>query len=212
MKRILSLLPLVLLIACNSGTVPPKETTTKVVHDTVRLIERIIDTVYIDKSANEYHSYSTFYIRERLPEWLLEMDIIQDLKLQDKYKIDARLNPFYLEADFNGDGNLDIAFSIKEINSTKVGFAIIHSSTKEIHIIGAGMEIKNSFSDDMNYIDIWKVNRLQINKAGLEENTGTGSEGELILKTPSLQIEKSEVGGGLIYWNGKEYAYFHQTC
>lgn len=64
----------------------------------------------------------------------------------------------------------------------------------------------------MNYIDIWKINRNEINEAGLEENTGTGTKGELILKNPSLQIEKSELGGGLIYWDGMKYAYFHQTC
>lgn len=152
------------------------------------------------------------YIKERLPEWLSENNLLNGLILKQDYKIDNRLNSLYLEADFNGDGKLDIAVPIKQIKTEKVGFAIIHRQVNEIHILGAGTEIKNGLSDDMSYIDLWKVNVEKVNEAGLEENTGTGKNGELILENPSLQIEKSEVGGGQIYWNGNEYAYFHQTC
>lgn len=152
------------------------------------------------------------YIMERLPDWLLENNLLKGLTLKQDYQVDNRLNPLYLEADFNGDGILDIAVPIKEINSEKFGFAIIHGTTNEIHIVGAGSKVKNGLSDDMSYIDIWKVNREKINEAGLEEKTGTGAKGELILENPSLQIEKSEVGGGQIYWTGEDYAYFHQSC
>jgi hypothetical protein len=46
---------------------------------------------------------------------------------------------------------------------------------------------------------------------GLDEE-GNTLEGFLILENPSSEILKAELGGGLIYWNGTEYAYFHQTC
>jgi len=153
-----------------------------------------------------------YYIKERLPEWFQKENLLNGLVINQDYEFENRLNPLYLEADFNGDGKLDIAIPIKHTKTKKVGFAIIHGQTKEIHIIGAGTKVKNGLSDDMGYIDIWKVNREKVNEPGLEENTGTGEKGQLILKNPSLQIEKSEVGGGQIYWNGKEYAYFHQTC
>jgi len=151
-------------------------------------------------------------IKENLPEWFLKDNLLNGLIVNKDYIFDNRLDPIYIEADFNGDGNIDIAIPIKQIKGGKVGFAIFHGHTNEIYIIGAGIEIKNGLSDNMNYIDIWKVNREKINEAGLEENTRKGEKGELILEYPSLQIEKSEVGGGQIYWNGKEYAYFHQTC
>ncbi|MBI1288088.1 MAG: hypothetical protein GC178_11000 [Flavobacteriales bacterium] len=94
----------------------------------------------------------------------------------------------------------------------KVGFAIIHGKTNKIYIIGAGKEIKNGLSDDMFYIDIWKVNRNKTNAPGLNVNGEIDKNGPLVLDNPSLEVSKSEVGGGQIYWNGHEYVYFHQTC
>jgi len=158
------------------------------------------------------NSPSEYYITERLPDWFIEAKILDGLTLQGAYQFDTRLNPLYLEADFNGDKHIDVAIPIKKMSSGKVGFAIIHSKTNQVFIIGAGTHIPNGISDNMGYIDIWKVNRKSVNQPGVDESTGTGEKGELMLKNPSLQIEKSEIGGGQIYWDGKQYAYFHQTC
>ena len=212
MDKVLIVLIIGLLVACNSQNDGMTEKKSHKIRDTVKVEETAVDTIYTDKRGENDFSTSDYYILERLPDRFLESDIMNDLKLKNEYKIENRMNPLYIEADFNGDGNLDIALPIRQIGTNKVGFAIIHGKSDEIHIIGAGTNVKNGLSDDMNYIDIWKVNRDKINEPGLEENTGTGEKGELILENPSLQIEKSEVGGGQIYWNGKKYAYFHQTC
>lgn len=143
---------------------------------------------------------------------MLESKIINQLIINKSYKIENRLNPLYLEADFNGDGILDIAIPIYEINTNKKGIVIIHGKTFEVYILGAGKSFKNSLGDDQSYIDIWRVNHKKENKPGVEEETGNGENGILILENPSIEIEKSELGSGQIYWNGKEYAYFHQTC
>lgn len=154
-----------------------------------------------------------YVILESLPDWVNSTEVISDYKIKDKYSLDPRLNPFYLEEDFNGDGILDIALPIKEISSKKVGFAIIHGGKNEVFIVGAGKTIKNGLDDDPSYIDVWKLNREK-------ENTGTDTDeqGDLIETTPifinqpSIKILKTELGGGLIFWNGKEYEYLHQTC
>jgi len=212
MSRILIILTFGFLISCNSNIEKGKKVEIKIIRDTIKITKKVIDTVYVEKkSENEFYK-SEFFIYERLPDWFLKTKILNGIKLKNDFKLDNRLNPFYLEADYNGDGNIDIAIPIIEIKTEKVGFAIIHRKTNDIYIIGAGTKVKNGLSDDMSYIDIWKVNREKINEAGLEENTGSGKKGELIIENASLQIEKSEVGGGQIYWNGNEYAYFHQTC
>jgi len=198
--------------SCNSKSDLDNSNKTSIIPDTIKIIEQIIDTIYMEKSDVEDLSNDVYYIQERLPEWFLKLNILKGKRFQNDYEFDNRLNPLYLEADFNGDNIIDIAIPIKQITSQKVGFAIIHGQTEEIFIIGAGTSIKNGLSDDMNYIDIWKVNREKINEPGLDENGNIDENGPLLIKNPSLQIEKSEVGGGQIYWNGKEYVYFHQTC
>ena len=210
MNRILYIFTIGFLFSCNSKTNQSDRKETVIIHDTVRIIENRFDTVFIEKQ-NDYE-ISDFYIHERLPEWFLKTDLINGIKIKEKYQIDNRLNPLYLEGDFNGDGHIDLAIPIKELESEKVGFAVIHGETNEIFIVGAGTKIKKGLSDNMNYVDIWKVNRNRKNEPGLDENGNIDKNEPLILKNPSIQIEKSEVGGGQVYWNGVEYEYFHQTC
>ncbi|MBI1288089.1 MAG: hypothetical protein GC178_11005 [Flavobacteriales bacterium] len=81
----------------------------KVIHDTVEIVKRVVDTIYLDQQETNDLSKSEFYIQERLPEWFLETGLLNGLQIGSQYEFDNRLNPLYLEADFNGDNNLDIA-------------------------------------------------------------------------------------------------------
>jgi hypothetical protein len=174
-------------------------------------VEKNADTKILSKKSDNLTN-SESYIMEKLPEWLLKSSVINQLVLIKNYKIENRLNPLYLEEDFNGDGNLDIILPIFDVKNNKKGFAIIHGKTFDIFILGAGKLFKNALGDDQDYIDIWTINRNKENEPSVEEETGNGENGILILENPSIEIAASEVGGGQIYWNGNEYAYFHQTC
>ena len=157
-------------------------------------------------------SATASYEHTELPVWFVQTGLLEGKNFYKDYLLDPRMQPHYLQADFNGDGYLDIAIPIKQKESGKKGFAIIHGNTGDVHLISAGTSVKNGLSDDMGYVDIWKINTEKVNSPGLDEDSGTGKNEELLLENPSLQIETSEIGGGQIYWNGKEYAYFHQTC
>ena len=199
-----------MLLVNSCDSVSNQKVNNDVICDTIIVIEKSIDTVYFEKENSEQSS--AYYVMEHFPDWVLEADTINRLLLKSDCEFDNRMNPMYFEEDFNGDGVIDIAIPIKDKETNKVGFAIIHGNSFNLFILGAGTKVENGLTDDWDYINIWKINRKEINNAGLEENTGTGKDGELILDNPSLEIEKSEVGGGLLYWNGKNYAYFHQTC
>lgn len=140
------LLILVIFISCENKNTQNEETT-----------ETITTEIKINNEPDEEELEYT--LRKNLPDWVFQSNIISKNKINDAYLIDLILKPFYLEEDFNGDGIKDIALPVKEISSGKVGFAIIHGKTNEIHIIGAGKEIKNGLSDDMDYIDTWEINR-----------------------------------------------------
>lgn len=152
-------------------------------------------------------------LRTMLPNYLFDQNVISNGKISDKYTVDLRLKPTYIKADFNGDNFEDITFPIKEISTGKMGFVIIHGHTNKINIIGAGKMIKKALGDDMDYIDIWELNKeKEVTGTDLDENGDLIETPIVFLKFPSLRIEKSELGGGLIFWNGIEYEYLHQTC
>jgi len=58
-----------------------------------------------------------------------------------KYDRSVQMNPSYLEGDFNGDGNTDVAVSIKERASGKLGIAIVHGATGKVPILGAALAL-----------------------------------------------------------------------
>ena len=58
-----------------------------------------------------------------------------------KYQLSFRLKPSYLEGDFNGDGKVDVAVLVKERSTGKLGIVVIHGTTGEVTILGAGVAI-----------------------------------------------------------------------
>lgn len=204
------LFPIFFLFSCN------KTSGKKTVEDKF-IVEISADTIKTEPTDNGSNTIENneqrYVILESLPDWVNTAEIISDYKIKGKYLLDPRLNPFYLEEDFNGDGILDLALPIKEISSGKLGFAIIHGGKNEVFIVGAGKLIKNALGDDQSYIDVWKVNRVKENLGtDLDDNGDLIDSEPLLLEQPSINILKTELGGGLIFWNGKEYEYLHQTC
>ncbi len=134
----------------------------------------------------------------------------EKLFFSNNYSFDNRMNPLYLEGDFDADGLIDVVFPISENSSGKKGFAIVHRKDFSIHIIGAGIPITKDFSDDLAYADIWRVSRegkLVSSDVDNPENSKT-----YFPKGNSFEVAMSEVGGGTFFWDGKEYVYVHQTC
>jgi hypothetical protein len=120
-----------------------------------------------------------------------------------KYDLSLRMNPSYLEGDFNGDGKMDVAVSIKERASGKLGIAIVHGATGKVAILGAGIGIGNG-GDDFEWMDSWQV----YSKTRAAHAVGETSVPRL--RGDALLVEKSEAASALIYWNGKRYVWSQQ--
>ncbi|MFT5617799.1 MAG: hypothetical protein ACI85I_001025 [Arenicella sp.] len=210
----LSFFCLLVLLSCNSNDAKFAD---KIKTDTITIVETRIDTVYLPKpnivedDSVQLALQKEFYVYERLPNWLFSENVMnRKLFFTEAYSFDNRMNPLYLEGDFDSDGLIDVAFPISKSKSDKKGFAIIHRKDFSIHIIGAGNNIKEGFSDDLAYSDIWNISREEKLVSSDVENPENSKT--YFPKGNSLKIEMSEIGGGTFFWNGKEYVYVHQTC
>lgn len=215
---ILGIVLIYLLSSCNNNSQKPEIKQKEIITDTIVLYEHVqlFDTIQIpikqesqlkDSILSTQDSINAVdFIYSRFPTSLLESELLKGISFNEKYTINYLMNPLYLEADLNNDGNVDVVIPITEKETGKAGFAIIHGLTNEVFYIGAGIIIKKSWSDDWYYTDVWRINRK------LKNNPGVGEKKALILEHESLELKNSGIGGGIVFWNGEEYEYFHQTC
>ena len=63
-------------------------------------------------------------IAANTPEWV--KPVLFESTLMQNYMLDESRNPFYLEADFNADGLIDIAFFVKSKMEGKTGILIVN--------------------------------------------------------------------------------------
>jgi hypothetical protein len=122
------------------------------------------------------------------------------------YLLSFHVNPYYLHADFNGDGKLDTALWIRENGSNKAGIAVLHGETDELIIVGAGKKFgpPEWNSDDLNGLDAWYVQLRGPVGQGVGEGPPPTLRGDAILAM------KSESASGLIYWTGNDYRWYQQ--
>jgi hypothetical protein len=157
-------------------------------------------------------STSHVYAQSTVPPWFLTS--LKDLKLDQKYEVSSYLKPTFVQADFNGDGKMDIAALVVEKKSRKKGILLIHANTSEYFLFGAGTNFGNG-SDDFKWAKGWKLYK---NKTAYE--TTFNSDGDILgskkinLARKAIYIHDLEDGepnsGGLIYWTGKKYIWIHQ--
>lgn len=122
------------------------------------------------------------------------------------YSISARINPFYLRGDFDGDGISDYAVLVVAKKDQTKGIAIWLSGQKKVYVLGAGNPFKftGAQAADFDFIDTWQV----YGKKGVERGVGAGPPPKLLGE--AILAGKKESASGLIYWNGKGFSWYQQ--
>lgn len=108
--------------------------------------------------------------------------------LGDRYRPLADVNPFYLRGEFNGDGRMDHAVRVEDVNTRKAGIAFIHGGGSVV-VAGAG-NVLGPGLDDLRFHVRWLV-----------QPKGAGNRVE------PIYIEKPGCCAGVIYFNGNAYVY-----
>jgi hypothetical protein len=137
----------------------------------------------------------------------LDHEDFHKLTLKNEFK-DAVLYPLTdaIEADFNGDGNIDKAVFSKD--SITSGIIFIHGLSNEVVRIGFGKQLDHL--TDFNWVDFWGLVRdkstyeIIFNESGLSDTL-------INLNNPSIVVRREEVGGGVITFKEGEYIWIHQA-
>ena len=157
---------------------------------------------------------------ERIPQPKKEQT---ELKIEPTEEVDLTKVPDTLElitgknlkGDFNGDNKTDFASIVKNKNNQKIGVLVVHNSNnQESFIFGAGKEVDQM--TDLNWIELFEIlpKGEIISQTLVDEETGDiighdkSQNFKLIGNGIYMGVEESH-GGGIIFWNGKEYQWYH---
>ncbi|NCD70510.1 hypothetical protein [Mucilaginibacter agri] len=148
-----------------------------------------------------------------LPQWFLQS--FSSLKLEKQYKVIQPCKPAFLEADFNGDKQNDIAVQIIDLKSKKRGLLIINGGQNNYFIFGCGKKFADETFSDTNWLNGWRVfkSRYAYKPTFNTDGDITGSK-RVNLKFPAISIysreDGDEIAGQYIYWNNNKYISTHQ--
>ena len=122
------------------------------------------------------------------------------------YALDGSINPFYLRADFDGDGRPDYALRIKSKAGSDSGIAVWLSSLHKFIVLGAGVPFRVSGTTvtSLDFLNTWQV----FGKIAVERGVESGPSPQL--KGDAIWAGKTESASGLIYWNGKSFVWYQQ--
>jgi hypothetical protein len=122
------------------------------------------------------------------------------------YALDSSINPFYLRGDFDGDGRPDYAVRIKSKTGSESGIAVWLSSLHKFMVLGAGVPFRVSGTTvkSLDFLNTWQV----FSKGAVERGVESGPPPQL--KGDAIWAGKAESASGLIYWNGKSFAWYQQ--
>ena len=143
----------------------------------------------------------TFPQRYSLPEWVDAA--IARAGLDRTLAVDARLNPFILRGDFDGDGRADAAVLVADKASAKKGIAIVHRGTNRVFVVGAGRANSNG-GDDFSWMDAWTIFEKGPVRRGATKATPP------VLKGDALLVAKSEAADAILWWDGATYRWYQQ--
>ena len=125
--------------------------------------------------------------------------------LDDRYTITYQLYPYYLKGDFNGDERRDIAIPISDKASGKAGIAIFHGKkpqalNTQVVIVSAGKPLGKA-GDDIRWVNFWNVDKRKSRSLEMADKSIQ------TLKTDALIVGRRDSTSGMIYWDGKKYAW-----
>jgi len=148
-----------------------------------------------------------------LPVWFT--NTFKNKELDKKYIIASFLMPSYLQGDFNGDIEQDIAVLVTEKITKSKGILLIHGKTNEHFVFGAGISFGNG-EKDFKWADKWMLYTKEIaTETQFDKESGDiiGSKTVKLVR-PGILIEDYQDGtsltGGIIYWSDKQYIWIHQ--
>lgn len=155
--------------------------------------------LFILHYSSGFSQPDTNLINNNIPNWV--KPVLERSEMAQKHQILTDFNPFYFEADFTGDGQVDIAFFVENKIDHSKGIMIVNNGKNLAYVVGCGTS--TDMGTSLDWTKRWFIyrNRYVMND---------GNKKKITLKLPAIQLIRNDTDSLVIYWNGKKYKTFVQ--
>jgi hypothetical protein len=161
----------------------------------------VVATLALLASESASAREPTWQEQQNLPPWA--QSIVAEQRFASTYALSTRINPYFLQGDFNGDSKPDLAVLIEHKTSAQQGIAILHAGASNPVIVGAGRSIGNGGAD-FSWLDAWSLHARQTVPPRAQDKKSP------VLRGDALLVQKLESASALIYWDGATYRWHQQ--
>ena len=161
----------------------------------------IVATLALLMSGSASGREPTWQELQNLPSWA--QSIVGEQRFASIYALTTRINPYFLQGDFNGDGRLDVAVLIEHRQTAQQGIAVLHAGAPNAIVVGAGRAVGNGGAD-FAWLDAWSISPRNPIPPGTRRTDSPPLRGD------GLLVQKLESAGGLLYWDGAAYRWRQQ--
>jgi hypothetical protein len=138
-----------------------------------------------------------------------DKQLLNSATIENDLTVIGKINPFYLQSDFDGDGLVDLAVFIEDAKTRKQGILIIHSKTRKSYQLGAGIDFGNG-GDDWTWMDVWKIySQETADKTIFSSDQDIAGKETITLKNIGIEVAASESTSNVITWDGRKYIWIH---
>jgi hypothetical protein len=148
----------------------------------------------------------------------LDPDLIQAAETRGIYDRNAlpvlrTMNPFFIRGDFNGDGEMDVAFWVQNRMTKEPGVAILHGTLDDLYVFGAGRPRPDRQLGSSNEI---RVDAWHLISAGHTEAQPIGDVPEIgvvegqpfTFRREALEFVNLGKSAFVFYWSDGKYREF----
>jgi hypothetical protein len=147
--------------------------------------------------------FSTFSIHAQTPlqrsqnlsvnPYNIPADLEPCLAARPELEINGSFNPFYISGDYDGDGLTDFAVQVLDKKKQRKGVLFCFARAGKSALWDAGSPTDLWGDEPLSY-DAWSLAR----KGGLDLSVFPH------IKHDAIVLELADVGGGIVYWDGKK--------
>jgi hypothetical protein len=135
-----------------------------------------------------------------LPRWVCESSGTESL--HEQVELHTGRIPAFLEADFDVDGQIDVAFWVTNRRSGRLGIAFMSRRSGLLEVLGANAHTDGSVGD-YDVFDAWSIiPRGEVLRSNWEDAL-------VELEADAILLEKTESASIAVYWSGgrlRQYA------